>query len=41
MRTALVCLIALVACAFGIYDGLSGADLRAALKKDYGDHKSL
>ncbi|GCA64231.1 hypothetical protein KIPB_013664, partial [Kipferlia bialata] len=42
MRTAaLCCLIALVACTFALYDGLSGADLRAAIKKDYYRHTSL
>ncbi|GCA63954.1 endonuclease I, partial [Kipferlia bialata] len=40
MRVAIVAL-ALVACTFAIYDGLSGADLRAALKSDYYSHHTL
>ncbi|GCA64678.1 endonuclease I, partial [Kipferlia bialata] len=40
MRAAII-LVALVACTFALYDGLSGADLRAAIKKDYYSHHTL
>ncbi|GIQ92068.1 hypothetical protein KIPB_015622, partial [Kipferlia bialata] len=41
MRLHLVCLAALLAGALCLYDGLSGAELRDAIKTDYYSHTVL